>query len=448
MKKIVVNFSKYSLQFLILSSVILVSCEKTKIQFGQDYVNNSYSNIILVDTLTAELSTIYNDSVSTSGSGSLLAGNYSDNAFGNITAKSFAEVVPPVLNDLAPTAVFDSLVLIIRPNKSYYGDTTHSSQLSVYQLQNEMTFPLYQGQFYNNTDFPVDPTPLGSTNTIIYPNITDSIFIRLSDAKGKELFDLYKLRDYVMQSNTNFLTYFKGLQLASTSGNMHAIYGFNDSIIMRLHYHETNVFTEQKSLDFTFYNNDGKQFNQVKADRTGTPLAAFNSTNKEVVSTSTNNSAYIQNLTGFMAKVKFPYIRDLLLRPDYLKILRAELIIHPLKNSYNSITLLPPLLYAVATDRSNLFGNPLGYITSARTVANQTGNLVVDQLYNENTAYSYDVTSYLQQQILIGAANENGLLLVPPSPQSISSLNRTIIGDKKNTSGAIQLKLYYVSINP
>ena len=47
---------------------------------------------------------------------------------------------------------------------------------------------------------------------------------------GKELFDLYKSNDFVMQSTTNFLPYFKGLQLASTRGNMHAVYGFKDSI--------------------------------------------------------------------------------------------------------------------------------------------------------------------------------------------------------------------------
>ena len=228
---------------------------------------------------------------------------------------------------------------------------------------------------------------------------------------------------------------------------MHAIYGFHDSLIMRLHYHETDVFTENKFLDFTFYNNDNKQFNQVKTDRTGTPVSVFNSTNKEVVSTSTGNSAYIQTLTGFMAKIKFPTLRSLLLRPDYLKILKAELVIKPVKNSYNAITPLPPKLSAVTTDQSNTLGTPLSSTASGSAIT-QTGNLIIDPLYNENTSYTYDITSYLQQQILISSANQNGLLLVPPVPASISSLNRVIIGDQKNTQGSIQLKVYYVSVNP
>ena len=229
---------------------------------------------------------------------------------------------------------------------------------------------------------------------------------------------------------------------------MHAVYGFKDSVIMRLHYHVTAVFTQSKFLDFAFYNSDNKQFNEVKSDKTGTPLAVFNSTNKEIISTATGNRAYSQYLTGFIAKVKFPTLRSLLLRPDYVKILRAELIIHPLKNSYNSITPLPPQLLAVTTDQSNNMGPALSYATSTGSPATQTGNLVVDQLYNENTTYTYDVTSYLQQLILVSSSNQNGLLLVPPNPTSISTLNRVIIGDQKNTNGAIQLKLYYVSINP
>jgi len=148
MKKTGIIYLKYLLPFLILLSIVLISCEKTKIQFGQGYVDNSYSNIILVDTVAAVLSTVYNDSISTSGSGIILAGNYNDNIFGRVTAKSFFEVSPPGIATLPINSTFDSLELIIRPNKSYYGDTTFKSHLSVYQLKSQYFFPLYQSQFY------------------------------------------------------------------------------------------------------------------------------------------------------------------------------------------------------------------------------------------------------------------------------------------------------------
>lgn len=437
---------RYTFLFLILVVGFFTGCEKTPIQFGEAYVDNSYSNIILVDTLTPQLSTIYTDSVSTSASGKMLVGGYTDNIFGKITTKSFFEVSPPAVADLESSATFDSLELIIRPDKSYYGDTTFPAKISVYQLTNNLTFPLYKTQFYNNTDFPVDPISLGSFNALIYPNHTDSIAIRLSDAKGQELFNLYRTKDVSMQSTTNFLNYFKGLQVSSSPSGMHAVYGFNDSAKMRLHYHVTGVFTESKYLDFSFYNTDNTQFNQVKSDRTGTPLAVFNSSNKEVASTATNGEAYLQYLTGFTPKIQFPSIRTLLLRPDYVKILKAELIIHTIDNSYNGYMPLPPRLYASPTDLSNVFGSPL---TNKSDGSYQTGSLLLDPIYQENTSYTYDVTSYLQQLVQVSATNNgNGLLLLPPSPANITTLNRMVIGNKQNTKGSIQLKLYYVSVNP
>jgi preprotein translocase subunit SecE len=427
---------KFTLPLLLLFIIGITGCEKTKIKFGQEYVDNSYSNIILVDTLTPDLSTVYYDSIATTGTNTILAGYYNDTAFGKITAKSFFEVVPPALNDLANNAAYDSIILMLLPDKSFYGDTNTVSRLSVYQLQNELAFPSGQTSFYNTTDFAVDPIALGSVSKVIFPTRADTLFIKLSDVKGKELFDFYKSKNYVMQSNDNFLNYFKGLQLAPDIANSKSVYGFRDSVIMRLHYHETNLYREHKYLDFNYYNN-GTQFNQVKSDRSATVLSVFNSTKKEVNAAATNNKAFTQTLTGLMAKVTFPTLRSLLLRGDYLKILRAELIIKPVKNSYNSFTPLPSDLYAVTTDRSNVISG---------TVAS-SGVFVNDPLFNENTSYTYDITSYVQKQILVTEANKNGLLFIPPSPAYSNRLNRIIIGDKKNSEGAIQLKLYYVSIS-
>ena len=444
MKKFSIDYFKYRAYLLILSASIFSACDKPQIQFGQAYVNDTYTNIVLVDTLSANLSTVYRDSVSTSGSATVLAGSYVDNSFGKITASSFVELSPPALATLDTKSVYDSLVLILRPNKTYYGDTSLSSQLSVYQLTNPINFPLYQTQFYNNTNFQVDPTPLGTSTTLIYPNITDSVFIRLSDTKGNELFNLYNSGDYTIQNTTSFINYFKGLKITPAANGMHAIYGFNDTVTMRLYYHVNGLFTTPKMLDFTYYNGDSKQFNQVLSNRSGTALAAFGGADQEISSANTNNSSYLQYITGFIPKVQFPTIRNLLLRPDYLKIIKAELIVTPVNQSYSGLTPLPPQLYAYTTDQLNNLGSPL---VSPATNGNQTGNLVIDPLYNSNTSYVYDVTSYLQKQIAIGSANQNGLLLIPPSPASITTFNRLVIGDKKNSGGALQLKVYYVSSN-
>ena len=446
MLKLVTICSKYRLQFLILSVLASVSCQKTPIQFGQIYVDNSFSNVVLVDTLSMQLSTVYYDSVATSGSADILAGNYTDNIFGKIAAKSFFELAPPGTTTLALNTTFDSIQLILIPNKSYFGDTTYPVRLSVYQLQSPIAFPIYQSQFYNHSDFPVLPYPVGSLNTQFYPNITDSVFIPLSYAMGDSLFNLIKNNDFIIQNTSAFIPYFSGLQLASSPGGNHAIYGFKDSVTMRVYYHQTDVFIVNEFIDFKFYNNDNTQFNEVTSDRTGTPVAAFNNNNNEIASPATGNSVYLQYLIGLVPKIKFPTIRSLLLRPDYVKILKAELIVEPVINTYNPNSPLPPSLVAFSTDQYNLPGPPL--ISPATGSSYQTGNLFVDYLYNQNTSYTYDVTSYLQQQIAIGYANQNGLLLIPPAPAWIQSFNRAVFGDQNNTQSSIQLKLYYVSVTP
>lgn len=444
MKKFSLNLLKYRAPLYILTAFIFSACNKPQIQFGQAYVDNSYTNIVLVDTLTANLSTVYRDSVVTSGSSTILTGIFPDSYFGKITASSFVELAPPALSTLDPKSVYDSLVLIMIPNKTFYGDTTQSSQLSVYQLTNPINFPLYQTQFYNNTNFAVDPTPLGTSTTLIYPNITDSVFIRLSDATGNELFNLYNSGDYTIQNTPSFISYFKGLKITPAPNGMHGLYGFRDTVTMRLYYHVNGLFSTPKVLDFTYYNGDNKQFNQVLSDRSGSPVAAFGGSDLEITSANTNNSSYLQYITGFIPKIQFPTIRNLLFRPDYLKIIKAELIVTPVSQSYTGLTPLPPQLYAYTTDQLNNLGSPL--LLTAST-GYQTGNLVIDALYNSNTAYTYDVTSYLQQQITISYNNQNGLLLIPPSPASITSFNRLVVGDQNNSGGALQLKVYYVSSN-
>jgi hypothetical protein len=443
MNKFGIDYLKYFLQLLILPAVIFSACNKPQIQFGQAYVDNSYANIILVDTFSANLSTVFKDSIVTSGSATALVGHYNDNSFGSITSKSFFELQPPALTTIDPRSVYDSMRLILIPNKSYYGDTTLPSQLSVFQLTNQMTFPLYQTQFFNNTNFPVNSAPLGTSNVLIYPNNTDSVFIRLADATGSQLFNLYSSGDYSVQNLSSFIGYFKGLQIAPGSTGMHAIYGFHDTVTMRIYYHVNGLFSTPKTLDFSFYNGDNTQFNQVTSDRSGTPLTAFGGVDGEISSTLTNKTSFLQYITGFIAKIRFPTIRDLLLRTDYLKIIRAELIVTPINQSYSGLYPLPPSLYAYTTDQNNDISSPLLASGVSRF---QNGNLIIDPLYNSNTAYTYDVTAYLQQQISIGYANQNGLLLIPPSPASISTFNRVVIGDQKNAIGnALQLKVYYVS---
>ena len=219
-------------------------CQKTAIQYGEQYVDNGVTNIILVDSISPVVSTIYKDSVITSQGGGLLVGSYSDTYFGKTSAGTYLQLAPPSLTDLLNNAQYDSLALLMKCNGTYYGDTTAVATFAVSQLSQEIKLAEGQSYFYNTSSFPVNSTPLGSGSFQLRPLNGDSANIRLDDAKGLELYDMIKNKSAKLKDNILFTDYFKGLQVTAASNNN--IYGFKDSVVMRLYYHQTDIAREKQ----------------------------------------------------------------------------------------------------------------------------------------------------------------------------------------------------------
>ena len=431
-----------SLTFFSLILSLTIGCQKTAIQYGQQYIDNGITNIILVDSISPVVSTIYKDSVPTSQSGALQVGSYTDAFFGKTTANSYLQLTIPTLTDLRDNAQYDSLVLLMKCNGAYYGDTTLPVSISVNQLTQEIKFTENQTSFYNINSWPANSSPLGTRTLQLRPLTGDSANIRLSDAKGLELYNMIKTKDPILKDNILFTDYLKGLKISSTSNNN--IFGFKDSVVMRLYYHQTDITRDSKYFDFAFFNKP-LQFNHITADRSGTPLAALNTQNNEISSTSTGNVGYLQPATGLYLKISFPTIRKLLERSDFVKIIRADLVVKPVINSYNGYFPLPPVLNGAETDGANEPGLSLTSVANG-AASLETGNLAIDDIYGTNTNYTYDVTGYLQQEINNAAINKDGILLLPPSTTRFSTLNRLVIGDFQNVKSKIQLNVYYISV--
>ncbi len=148
-----------------------------------------------------------------------------------------------------------------------------------------------------------------------------------------------------------------------------------------------------------------------------------------------------------MAKIRFPTIRDVLKLPNYAKILKATLLIRPLRGTYGvGSYVLPPLMRLSQTTQLNAIGNDLTVIGSNGSPVTQTGSLIVDNLYGESTNYAYDVTTYLRGLILDGTINNNGLLIIPPSPALETQFGRLIIGNRDNTNGKMELQIVYAAV--
>jgi hypothetical protein len=425
-----------------LLSISISSCQKATINIGNDFIATTPTTLGFTDTLTVHISTVNVDSFITSAPAALLIGNYQDPLFGSVSCRSFLQVGLPVVGSIPPGSVYDSTEIILKFNKKYYyGDTTKSYIVTVNQLASPISFPGNQGLFYNKDTLAYNPGTLvlGSTQLLgIRPAILDTIAITLNgDSTGRNLFNKFISGATEIQNNGQFINYFKGLAISGNSSNS-LVGAFSDTVEMRLHYHAPGG-SNYSYLSFSFIN-PLNEFNNISSNRTGTAIAALSSTNKELPSSATGNAGYDQYITGSMVKISFPYLQNLLLLKNFVKIVKAELLVKPVKNSFNLIYQLPPQLTLAQTDITNVIGQDIP--------GGQNGNLYIDYLAGTATGYTYDLTGYLQNQILLPDQNNvygYGLLLLPPNQADI--LNRIVVGDgKQQQYYTTQVQIYYAAV--
>jgi hypothetical protein len=440
------NRSSFSLlPFFIV--IAIFGCTKPQITFQNLGNGANTPNVVTIDTFAVQLSTVFLDSFTTSGTKAQLLGRYIDPYFGTITSQSYTDIgTPSPLPTITNISVYDSIQLITRIDHTFYGDTTQVQRFLVSQLTQVMNFPGIQTSFYSNNSIPYNPTPLGSVDVRINPTaglttqrIGDTIKIGMPKSLGEQLFGLLYRNPDTITNPAIFRGYFKGLTIYPDTTKPGAIYGFKDTMMLRLFYHEPGVTVIPKSTDFRVVNLN-TQFNQITADRTGTPTQNVNRQTPELKSTASGNEAFLQPITSLYIKLLFPTIGNLAGYPDYLALMKATLEIKPVNGTYSPIYNLPPLVNLSLTGE----GNTIGAVIPAGN-----GSLAIDYLYGINTNYSFDITSYVQSAIAAGAPNnaKNGLILVTPATSFNIMFNRAVIGDSYNAikSNQISLKIYYAS---
>ncbi len=261
----------------------------------------------------------------------------------------------------------------------------------------------------------------------------------MPNSMGQDLFGLLYRQPDTITNPTIFRGYFKGLTVYPDTTKPGAIYGFRDSLLLRIYYHEPGVVVAQKTADF-YLINPYSQFNQISANRTGTPTQSLSEANPELPSTASGNEAFLQPITSLYVKLLFPTITNLLAYQDYLAVMKAELYIKPVQGTYSPLYNLTPIVNLSQTNSANTIGGPLPY---------GNGNLSIDYLYGTNTNYSYDITTYIQNALNQGPLYNatNGLMLIAPSNAYNTMFNRAVIGNPYNAqqSNQISLKIYYAS---
>ena len=422
---------------LSLAMLYLPACYKKDIQFATG-LGETYINLSSVDTVAVGMSTVLLDSFATNNPSSLLIGSYKDAYLGLITAKPFFQLSLPSDLTIEDNAVYDSLTFILKPNGSYYGDTTKSFTLGVYELDQNISYT-YGTQLFNNSTVAAKPVPLGTKTVRISP-AKDSISVRLSDAKGAELFDKLKTASADV-SSTGFLNYFKGIMLSVNRSDTSMVYGANvvtDSVKMRLHYHTSVPYPESRFKDFSISRND-LAFNQLIADRSGTLIQSSGAGIKEFASTVTGDRSYLQSGAGVLLKLTFPTLRNILQLSSTVKLVDARLVVRVAENSFDAYNYkLPASLYLAGTDASNSIGSAVAGVAAS---VPQT-----DYVYNTNATYSFSVTSAINTLLTTAGTTANGFFLLENSPGNLAVMNRLVANDAHHGSLSSQLILYVVTV--
>ncbi len=73
------------------------------------------------------------------------------------------------------------------------------------------------------------------------------------------------------------------------------------------------------------------------------------------------------------------------------------------------------------------------------------GNLVIDDVYQEETSYTFDITSFIQTKIT-EATDDIPALLITVTPNDIyRTADRLILGSQTNSDSKVKLKVYYMN---
>jgi hypothetical protein len=411
--------------------------------------------VLYSDTSTVDISTTKFDSIMTGAPGRMLVGRFLDPYFGEVRATTFMQPTHQGFT-LPDAAEYDSLVLLIpyykdasrRINSYSYGDTTKLMTVSVHALKADI---LTKNVYYNNNTTAYDSVPLAVKSFYPRPYEGGVIRVKLPNTLGKQVFDLSKSSQ--LTTNDEWIAILKGLAIVPKADYNGAIIGFqtsSDSTAIQLHYHTTSI--DGSTRDFVSFRNTAA-YHQIIGDRSKTELIDLPDTRRlSLPSAKSGNKSFIQEGTGIMTRVDFPFLKSLK-EVKYSVANRAFLRVTPLRQSVTKAFSAPSQIQVYLVDKNNQLTSQLTDLKGAAV----TGVYVMD-LINNTEYYSFDVSGYVTNILNSSASTYDGLLLMTAaiSPNSqfpekdtdlAEGVKRLVIGSQKNTTNkGVKLELYYTTV--
>lgn len=239
--------------------------------------------------------------------------------------------------------------------------------------------------------------------------------------------------------------FFKGIAFIPDE-NGTCINGFqvNDSsFCLTLYYHELKEKPTEQTL--VFKASSSLNYTKVEHDRTGTPIESLRAgTDYNLFSSESDHQVYLQGLTGMYINLEFPHLNNLNQKGRLVSIESAVLKLYPIKGTYNGKYPLPKSLTLYTADQNN---STQSVITDLSGNSVQTGNLVEDNVYYEDTHYSFDITSFIQNNLGTAGQSREKLQLFLSDNDFYNTVQGVIFGDSKHPvndhNNNVSLTIYY-----
>ena len=391
-----------------------------------------------LDTLSVRVSTVWRDSVPTSGTNFLLVGQYRDPRLGLITATGYARLGWNGPYTPAPTEAFDSLALELRPAPYRYADTTRLQSLYVRRL----AAPLVPGRTYFSGEAVAANPLLLNQGTAARAGFRAGpsrrvLRVRLADALGRAL--LLAGQQGRLGTEAELAAALPGLALAPGPADDAALLILPlAGARLRLFTHAPAAPAEAHERSFGLGNSTAHYY-QVAADRRGTLVAPLSASNRLISSRLSNREAYLAGALGLQLRLEIPYLTRLRVLSPNPRILGAEATLETVAGSGGRGLGPPATLYAYLSGRDGQRGPALRNADELpRTLNYLGGNL--NRLGLETGRYQLPLAAYCQA-VLDRRLPNDGLLLAAAVPQLAE---RVVLGGEENATAPVRLRVYLV----
>ncbi|MBX2826572.1 MAG: DUF4270 domain-containing protein [Flavobacteriaceae bacterium] len=410
--------------------------ELPTLEIGQEFTDSNV-RVISIDTFSVELSTFKFDSIIVDDVDRLLVGRYEDEAFGNVTASSYFELIP-LTYQVDEDGILDSVALILDYDGYFYNDTTAVSQIQVHRLLDEVEPE--DDFFYNTSTIPFDPVPLTVRSYRPEPFDEDSLHITLPLVFGTEIFEA--IRDGDVDNDSDLSELFRGLTLQPASNDDGAVIGFEsdfEQTFLRFFYKVEDEFgVEEFTYDLVVNPStlNIKKFNNINTDFNNTQFEILTDPEIELASPDSEQRSFTQSGSGLAIRLHLPSIKELNNIPGTGTLLDATLELRIPRETVNTNLIIPDSLSINVLDQNNDFVSPLF----------DNNDFVYGTLNKENSEFNADffeipLRSYIDRKLTEDFEVEDALAIYPSN--FTRSVDRLIVNGENSEEFNAKLILTY-----